>query len=783
MTIRNMSMNMLAIATLMYVVGCNEKLDVSTEPTQVATQENSSLIELGSDGLSEFVSTDGVSWRQVTDDKGEHHLSLHFNALEANKPTIRLGAESPWNMDFADNVAIVMDIENPTNIPVFLHVGVEDIDGVRHNRNVAVPPKTANSYYVMIKGINVDTNTGMRSNPKNWLTEYEQTIWRTGTRHINIEQVSALHFTLMGIMHDKHLIISNIRLEEPTTLDENVLVGIADGYGQNAKMDFENKVDNDAALVAQYQAESANLSGEVWDGRSQYGGWKQGPKLEATGFFRTEKYQGKWTLVDPEGYLFFSTGIANVRMANTSTITGYDVPESLVPARSSDDLTPEDSVGLNRVSLEAAEQRFVSSDTRANMFLDLPSYDEPLGNFFGYRREVHTGVIPKGETFSFYMANLSRKFETADMNEVLDKWETLTVDRMLDWGFTSFGNWIDTRFYDDARIPYFANGWIIGDFATVSTGNDYWSPIPDPFDPVFVQRADVTLAQVAAEVKNNPWCVGVFIDNEKSWGMMSSTAAQYGLVAGTLRLNADKSPAKRAFVAWLKSRFETVESLNSTWGQSFNSWSDVERGFEVDFDVAAALPDYSALLSLYADEYFKVVANAVDAHMPNHMYMGARFADWGMTPELRASSAKYADVVSYNYYREGLNEAFWTFLEDIDKPSIIGEFHIGAKDSGLFNPGLIGSHTQTLRGEMYQDYLYSVIDNRYFVGVHWFQYIDSPLTGRAYDGENYNVGFVSVTDIPYAPLIDAVKEVNRNLYSRRFNDTASATDNEKEVNE
>lgn len=401
MTIRNMSMNMLAIATLMYVVGCNEKLDVSTEPTQVATQENSSLIELGSDGLSEFVSTDGVSWRQVTDDKGEHHLSLHFNALAANKPTIRLGAESPWNMDFADNVAIVMDIENPTNIPVFLHVGVEDIDGVRHNRNVAVPPKTANSYYVMIKGINVDTNTGMRSNPKNWLTEYEQTIWRTGTRHINTEKVSALHFTLMGIMHDKHLIVSNIRLEEPTTLDENVLVGIADGYGQNAKMDFENKVDNDAALVAQYQAESANLSGEVWDGRSQYGGWKQGPKLEATGYFRTEKYQGKWTLVDPEGYLFFSTGIANVRMANTSTITGYDVPDSLVPARSSDDLTPEDSVGLNRVSLEAAEQRFVSSNTRANMFLDLPSYDEPLGNFFGYRREVHTGVIPKGETFSF----------------------------------------------------------------------------------------------------------------------------------------------------------------------------------------------------------------------------------------------------------------------------------------------------------------------------------------------------------------------------------------------
>jgi len=40
----------------------------------------------------------------------------------------------------------------------------------------------------------------------------------------------------------------------------------------------------------------------------------------------------------------------------------------------------------------------------------------------------------------------------------------------------------------------------------------------------------------------------------------------------------------------------------------------------------------------------------------------------------------------------------------------------------------------------------SVIDNPYFIGTHWFQYIDSPMTGRAYDGENDNVGVVTITD-------------------------------------
>jgi len=86
----------------------------------------------------------------------------------------------------------------------------------------------------------------------------------------------------------------------------------------------------------------------------------------------------------------------------------------------------------------------------------------------------------------------------------------------------------------------------------------------------------------------------------------------------------------------------------------------------------------------------------------------------------------------------------------------------------MYNPGLIHAEDQQDRGVKYQTYMNSVIDHPYFVGAHWFQYIDSPLTGRAYDGENYNVGFVSVTDIPYKPLVDAALEVNQQLYQRRL---------------
>jgi len=41
---------------------------------------------------------------------------------------------------------------------------------------------------------------------------------------------------------------------------------------------------------------------------SKFGGWAEGPRQRANGFFRTEKVNGKWWLVDPEG--FFSSPTA-----------------------------------------------------------------------------------------------------------------------------------------------------------------------------------------------------------------------------------------------------------------------------------------------------------------------------------------------------------------------------------------------------------------------------------------------------------------------------------------
>jgi hypothetical protein len=94
---------------------------------------------------------------------------------------------------------------------------------------------------------------------------------------------------------------------------------------------------------------------------------------------------------------------------------------------------------------------------------------------------------------------------------------------------------------------------------------------------------------------------------------------------------------------------------------------------------------------------------------------------------------------------------------------LIGEFHFGSVDRGLFWQGLTGVGTESQRGPAYSHYLHGVADNPDFVGAHWFQYVDEPLTGRILDVENAHIGFVTVADLPYKDLVAAARSVNTSV--------------------
>ncbi len=704
-------------------------------------------------------------------------VTLGKKALEINvskreeKSGVIIKLASPVVTKQFRNYSLVFDVTNTTKgystqIFTTLKGGNTEV-----RKSAAIASGTTETCFFELAGKYLNKDLGFKDDPSPWKTKAIHMKYLGGKQAFEFSEISEIHFTILHPAINKTIIIDNVRLVENPEISNDYLTGIVDKYGQPAKEEYDYKIHSDEELKKQAESELENLTLEgPMKGRSKFGGWLNGPKQKGTGYFRVAKVDNLYTLIDPEGYLFFSTGIANVRMSNTTTFTGRDYKNEAVRKDEINGVTPEDSKGMIALDKSITKTSFVAHSERYYMFKDLPAYDSPLANHYSYRKEHYLSPFKQGETFSHYQANLERKYGEETPGAHLLKWEEVTVDRFLNWGFTSFGNWTGVEFYHKNKMPYFANGWIIGDFKTVSSG--YWGAVvPDVFDIEFGKRADLTVKKIAHEVKNNPWCIGVFIDNEKTWGLPGSVKGQYGIVLEALKLKANESPTKQQFIEKLKKKYKTIAALNTAWDIKIKSWKAFETGIDLNKEEnfnKTVVKDFSELLEFFASKYFEITQKALEKYMPNHLYMGCRFAAWGMNQEVVRAAKKYVDVISYNYYEETIGSKHWNFLDDIDMPSIIGEFHSGAVGPDTFNAGLVMASDLKDRARMYTEYMDTVIDNKYFVGAHWFQYIDSPVSGRAYDGENYNVGFVRNTDIPYKNMVNAAKKLNKNLYEKRF---------------
>jgi hypothetical protein len=651
--------------------------------------------------------TDGKAALQVVFEPGERS---GFDIVPAN------GA---WDWQGYDTLAI--DITNLSDAEVSFGIRIDDdpaatqADHSTAGRTTVSPRRSLTC--ALPFGSNSSMAKGMRGGPA--VPGIEPYTSLRMEPQINEAHIAALHVYVDRPASERTLILDNIRLLPPTSYQK-----IVDPYGQYTRMDWPGKVKGDSDFGRQHAEEEAAIkAAPVLPDRDEYGGWAKGPQEKATGFFRTLERDGKWWLVTPSGHLYLSLGVDVLMVSDGFTIV----------------------------------------ENREGMFSWLPGKDDPLARHFSYTDKVLYGPAKKGRMFNFYSANLERKYGT----DYVAAWRRVSLDRLQAWGFTTVANWSEPEFYAMKRVPYTATLDLSGDYARVASGQDYWGKMHDPFDPKFAAAVDKSILEKIAPYRNDPWCVGYFIDNEISWGSTGSDRQHLGLVYGTLEGGKD-SPAKGAFIELLKKRYRKIEGLNKSWGTTLASWEEfLAQPFKPEGDLAGPMrEDFTEFLTAFARQYFRVIHDAQKRQDPNHLYLGCRFA-W-RTPEAVAAAAEYCDVVSFNIYRSRVDPAEWDFTKSLKKPCIIGEFHFGAVDRGMFHTGLVSTPTQAARAEMYKDYIHSVVDNPAFVGCAWFQYFDEPLVGRIYDGENYNIGFVDVTDTPYPEMVAAAKSVHAEAYTRRF---------------
>jgi hypothetical protein len=312
---------------------------------------------------------------------------------------------------------------------------------------------------------------------------------------------------------------------------------------------------------------------------------------------------------------------------------------------------------------------------------------------------------------SFFSWNLYRRFG----KDWYQKWMDFTFRRMDNWGLNTIANWSDPTLGGSHRKAYVVTlrGW------GIETGE---MGMPDIYDPGYPALVDKAADQQCTPRKNDPFLLGYFIGNEPAWPNRELELVNV-ILAG------EKTPMQAELKKYL------------------------EKGDTPDLRKAFIYNTYTTFIN--------TVNAAIKKHDPNHLNLGLRFG--GSASDEIIMASKGFNVFSFNNYGYTVNPNTIKKVYDLTGlPMIIGEFHFGVPERGLA-PGLAQTMNQEERGVAYSYYVENAAANPAIIGTHWFQWVDQPSTGRN-DGENYNIGFVDVTDRPYIELVNASKETFKRLY-------------------
>ena len=341
-------------------------------------------------------------------------------------------------------------------------------------------------------------------------------------------------------------------------------------------------------------------------------------------------------------------------------------------------------------------------DKREGMYKELPP------------DQLRQGARGRG-TASFGSWNLFRRFG----ENFREKANEMAIKRMKHWGLNTIANWSSAEVYGLNRIAYTQQlrglameGRLMG--------------LADVYAPGFAARMDSAMKSYLPQNKDNPWIIGYFVANEPAW--LGQEARLCDLILG-----GEDCVLKTELEKFLK------------------NGNSPERKKQFIFQTFRI--------------FLQTVKTTMKRYDPNHLNLGIRFGSIAELDEelLKICQASF-DVLSFNCYslmpeKNMMDRA----LRLTDMPMIIGEYHFGTVDRGMAQ-SLWQVNSQKERGIAYRYYTENAYSHPGMIGTAYFQWCDQDLTGRG-DGENYNCGYVDVTDRPYKYQVEATMETAKRLYA------------------
>jgi hypothetical protein len=431
---------------------------------------------------------------------------------------------NPCNLNLLTDVFLKIEVENNSPVELVADISLHSSVSWKDNEGRHIIPAQSSKDLKLI----LYREAPDASSP--WFQEFSEVRALPGGHVIhwkafNLDEIKKVKLTLSW--EDLGGQVYMVRVKTPVgdgaytfpEIDFNALPRpLVDEMGQLKTEEWDDKLESRDALVGLGSSDTSNyLRASVNEKFSKYGGWKEGPQLEAKGRFYTAKHMDKWWLVDPEGYLFWSQGVTGVGKGGATPTTG-----------------------------------------RASLFPD-----------FADEKSSELWPILEGETLNnkidFYMMNVKRKYGL--------EWEALhdgvTMGRMKTWGLNTYAAW--SSIPDDLKHPY----TLIIHPTTQWIGSI--DKIVDPFSATF-QNSLKNYLSALSDRAGDPWNIGIFVNNELHWNKENSIPDEVLKLSNTVPARAameqfltDKYTTIASLNALWSSNFISFEDIDGTGSDQFST--------------------------------------------------------------------------------------------------------------------------------------------------------------------------------------------------------------------
>lgn len=300
----------------------------------------------------------------------------------------------------------------------------------------------------------------------------------------------------------------------------------------------------------------------------------------------------------------------------------------------------------------------------------------------------------------------------------------------------------------------------------------------DVFSPAFKRRCEQAAQTQIAPYANDTLIIGIamadvpILTEGAAYQVRKRRIPTWAMVLRNLPAS---SPGKQAYIALMRTRYESIQAFNEVYNSNFKSWNNLQDTEnwrkQTDFRNRQEVEDNNAFNMQCMHEYYRTALAAIRAVDKHHLFLGDKLNALMRDPkelDMMVNVAKdYVDVLLYQYFGKGQHQK--RIQDRIAKvanlPMLNGDGGFGAHgDPNMPMPQQPAASNQRQRAQWLYTYAEDAFSHPNFVGWYLCGVIDSWGTSPV---GRQKPGVMNPLGEPHTDVIESLHRVSTELYQFR----------------